>query len=72
MIEPPEEIKTIALPPGVNGSGQGMLQLPVEALVAGLRAMMESGHSLQQAVNTPITLEQANGPTETTSTETSE
>ena len=60
MIEPPEESTALALSPGVP-VGQGMLQLPVEALVAGLRAMMESGHSLSQAVNKPITLEQANG-----------
>lgn len=69
MIEPPEESTALALSPGVPGAGQGtagMLQLPVEALVAGLRAMMESGHSLQQAVNKPITLEQANGNIEET------
>lgn len=66
MIEPPEDARSLALSPGVQGGGQGMLQLPVEALVAGLRAMMESGHSLSQAVNKPVTLEQANGSTETT------
>lgn len=68
MIEPPEESTALALSPGVQG-GQGtagMLQLPVEALVAGLRAMMESGHSLQKAINTPVTLEQSNGPIEET------
>lgn len=70
MIEPPEESTVLALSPGVPGAGQGMLQLPVEALVAGLRAMMESGHSLQKAINTPVTLEQANGTTETPPAET--
>ena len=68
MIEPPDETTALALSPGVQG-GQGtagMLQLPVEALVAGLRAMLESGHSLHKAINTPITLEQANGSTEQT------
>lgn len=71
MIEPPDETTALALSPGVQG-GQGtagILQLPVEALVAGLRAMLESGHSLQKAINTPVTLEQANGRTETPPTE---